>query len=278
MHVSDFQDYRKFIKTTLAQGPKQGRGGLKKIADVLGLSTSVVSQILSGGRNLSLEHACRLAQYFGLNEKETDYLLTLIELDRAGTENLRIILRQRLQETKTQFTKVVHRIPKSHTLSEAEQTQFYSLWYYSAIRILTSLDRYQTVDALATHLGLPKREVRRVVEFLLETGLCSSKKNLIQMGKKRTHLPADSPFAARHHSNWRLKTVEWSSHLGADDLLYTSLLSISEKDFLVIQERLRELIAEINPIVDASTPETVVLFTLDWLKFQPKACDRTGAP
>ncbi len=48
----------------------------KKMAEFLGIPSSVLSQILSGQRELGMEHAYVLAEYMGLMSLERDYFIT----------------------------------------------------------------------------------------------------------------------------------------------------------------------------------------------------------
>lgn len=74
MEIFDFTDYKKFIVSLLKLGPKKGRGSLKKMAEHLQVNSVVMSQIFKGDRNLNLEQAWELSEYFGFSELEKKIL------------------------------------------------------------------------------------------------------------------------------------------------------------------------------------------------------------
>jgi transcriptional regulator with XRE-family HTH domain len=74
MRIFDYTDYRSFTVDTVKAMPKSGRGELLKIAEALGIHTSTLSHVLSGIKQLTLDQACSLADYFGLNDIESESL------------------------------------------------------------------------------------------------------------------------------------------------------------------------------------------------------------
>src|SRR5690242_4991269 len=130
MKILDFNNCRDFVTKTVRSLPKAGRGEFLKIAKHLGMHTSTLSQVLSGLKHFTLDQACLLADYFGLNELETQYLLHMVELERAGTERLRTTLKKQMARIKEQSRALSVVIPGKRKLSEPEKAVFYSNWFY----------------------------------------------------------------------------------------------------------------------------------------------------
>ena len=97
--------------------PKGGRGEFLKIAKYLGIHSSTLSQVLSGSKHFTLDQACSLADYFGLNELETQYVFHLIELERAGTERLRGTLKKQITRIKEQSKNLSSVVPGKRNLA-----------------------------------------------------------------------------------------------------------------------------------------------------------------
>lgn len=246
--------------------PSGGRGEYLKISKALKTHTSHLSHILRGPSQLTLEQACLLARHFGMSELETEYFVTLVEIERAGNAELRALILRRQERILTQSKEVVNRVQSSQ-LSEADRAIFYSNWFYSAIRLSTSIKKFQTLDAIALFLDLPRERVSAVLDFLVEHQLCTNENGKYQMGPTYTHLESKSPLALRHHANWRLKALERHSRLSARELAYTCPATVSTEDQEQIREELVRLIEKYVKKIGASTPEEkLVCLNLDWFE------------
>lgn len=267
MRITDFSDYRDFVTNTVRALPKGGRGEFLKIAKHLGIHTSTLSQVLSGLKHLTLDQACSLSHYFGMNELETQYLLHLVEYDRAGTERLRATLTKQMARIKEQSRDLSSVLLSKRTLSGEEKAIFYSNWFYPGIWALTSIPGYQTRESIARYFGLPKLLVNQVVSFLLSTGLCTEENYALAPGTTYVHLEADSPLIGRHHASWRQKAIERHPVLSESEIAYSSPMSLSRED----ADRIRKLIVgwveQVNKIRDPSPCEVLCFLNIDWIRF-----------
>ncbi|MGK5083850.1 DUF4423 domain-containing protein [Bdellovibrionota bacterium FG-1] len=267
MKIFDFSNYRDFVIKTVRSLPKAGRGEFLKIANHLKIHTSTLSQVLSGLKHFTLDQACALADYFGFNELETQYLLYLVELDRAGTERLRVTLRKQMAKIKEQSRELSAVVPGKRTLSEEEKAIFYSNWFYTGIWALTSIPGHQTSEAISQYFGLPKLLVNRVILFLVSTGLCIEENGRLRPGTTYVHLEADSPFIGRHHASWRQKAIERHPILSESEIAYSSPMSLSRDDAEKVRKRVVEWVEQINRVRDPSPCETLYFLNIDWIKF-----------
>lgn len=265
MRVFDFESYRDFVRTRIKAMPRNGRGQFGKIAAHLKMHTTLVSQVFRGDKNLTLEQACLLAEYLGMGELESDYFLTLVEVERAGSAKLKRMLDKRLKQLKTQAKQVSSHLPRAKVLTDEDKAIFYSDWYYSGIRLLTSLPKYQNRDALAVFLSLPPSIIGKAVEFLLRTGLCEEESGRLRMGSSRTHISPDSPLVYRHHTNWRLKAMQRFPAVSEDEIVFTAPLTIARADVPAVREVITELIEKVSRIVEHSEPERLACLNIDWV-------------
>lgn len=265
MKIFDFTDYRDFVTKTVRALPKAGRGELLKIASHLGIHTSTLSQVLSGTKQFTLDQACALADYFGLNDLETEYLLKLVELERAGTERLRVTLKKQMSRLLDKSKELSAVVPGKRSLSEEEKAIFYSNWFYPGIWALTSIPGYQTSDAIARYFDLPKLLVNRVILFLVSTGLCAGENGSLRPGTTYVHLESDSPFIARHHASWRQKAMERHATLTDSEIAYSSPMSLSKEDAQRIRKLIVGWVDQANKIRDPSPCEALYFLNIDWI-------------
>jgi uncharacterized protein (TIGR02147 family) len=263
MEFLKHDDYRPALRARLASMPSRGRGQLTKIAKLLNVHPTLLTQILNGAKKLSSEHALLIAEYLGLNELETEYFLALVELDRAGHFKLKAHITARLEKLREQRELPQNRMTKHKVLGGPERATFYSHWYYSAVRLLAPIPEYGTIDRLAAALQLDRKAVQEAVEFLLRTGLLRQESGKFQLGQQRTYLPANSHLVARHHANWRLKAIENFERLTAKELAFTGPISVSRKDFAEARSILLRALEEISQLVEKSREEAVGCLSLD---------------
>ena len=128
MKVFDFENYKDFVTNRIKSMPNRGRGQFRKMSEYLNVHTTLVSQIFKGIKDLTLEQACGVADFFGLSELETEYFISLVQLERAGSERYREILRKQIAELKDKAQDLSRRLPPAQILSEENKAIFYSNW------------------------------------------------------------------------------------------------------------------------------------------------------
>jgi len=266
--VFDFAGYKEFLNRWIRAQPQGGRGEVQRLSKELRMHPTRVSQILhQDSVHFTPEQAHSVSAYLELSEIESEYFRLLVDVERAGTLPLRKAIAKKIAKIKTEAQELVNRVPRDVQLSEADKAVFYSNWYYSAIRMCTSIPELQTIDAIARRSGLPKEKVRQTLQFLIETGLCVFNENHYEIGPSRTYLESSSPLIQRHHANWRLKAMQNHEHLKENDLAYTGVMSLSVRDRAKVRESLAKVIESTASMAVDSPSETGACLLIDWFEF-----------
>lgn len=264
MSIFEFSDYRAFIKKSLSLKPKSGRGELSKIAEHLGVHSTLISLIMNGDRELTLEQCFDLSQYFELNELETEYFSLLVQLSRAGNHRYQLFIKNKLKALKTEAQKISHRFTHDKVLSEEQKSIFYSSWIYSAARLFTSThENGKTLEEVVERFDSPRPEILKVLNFLISAGLIEFEKDRYKMGAQRTFLAQGSPHLNKHHSNWRIKAIQKFDRLNEQELMFTSPISISKTDFHKIREQMAEILKGVSQTVKDSPAEDIACLNID---------------
>jgi hypothetical protein len=263
------KSYQEFIRDTIRKMPNNGRGELLRLASHIEIHTSTLSQILADKKHLTLEQAALAADFFGLNDLESKCFILLVSRDRAGTQLLKKRYDSELKEVRAEGLELKAIIPQDRPLCEEQKAVFYSNWYYTALWAQTSIEGFQTREALQKHFHLPRKLVNEVVEFLLKASLCVEKAGKLAPGHQYSHLGADSPLVSRHHSNWRIKAMERHPNLSASEVCYSSPMTLSKSDAEVVKSLIAEMIAEVNRVRDPSPCEELFCLNIDWIKIDP---------
>lgn len=267
MNLFKYENYKTYVKARIRHLDKQGHGQFKRIADHLSIGSVNVSQIFNGDRNFTIEQACEVSEFFGFNKLESKYFVSLVELERAGSFKLKNLIRERLDELRNQSQDLKTKLIPTAELSEESKAIFYSQWFYSGIRLLTSIKEYQSPETIAQYFGLPLAKVGPVIEFLLQTGLCKTNGNNIQMGPSSTHIESTHPLVTRHHSNWRQKAIQNLDHLKKEELCLTLPCSLNAEAFNDIRNELIQTIERITNTIDAAPSDQLACLNIDWFRF-----------
>lgn len=270
MDVFEFENYRTFVKKRLENAPKGGHGQALKIAKAIGISTTLMSQILNGQREMTPEQGSLLCEYFGLGVTETEYFLLLVQRERAGNQSLKKILDRQIDRIRESAKKVSSRLNVTKVISDEDKAVFYSEWYYSAVRQLTAIPGFENAESISDHLKIPAKIVNETLNFLIQTGLCIEENGRIRIGPSKTHIDSDSPFVKMHHTNWRYKALEFIKYSYPEKLHYSSPLTLSKKDCEKVRMRLLSAIEDVGKIVDPSPSEDLMCLNVDWFKIRPE--------
>ena len=269
MGLFDSKNYKDFLRKRLKEMPKEGHGQVTRIAHVLRMHPTRLSQILNGDVNLTLEQAGKLAHHLGLAPLETECFLSMVQYERAGTEELREIFRAQIDRFKKQSKELKNRVPKDAALSENQKAVFYSSWAYSAVRLACSVKDLQSLDALSGHFDMNRSKVRGILDFLLESGLILERSGRFEIGPKTSHLEKSSPLALRQHSNWRLKAMSRHERLTDSEIAYTCPVSIKKVDQAVVREMIMQLIERfLKTVVESEPPDSLACLNIDWFNIE----------
>ena len=270
LNLFTFDSYKDYVNGWISNQPKSGHGLLGRLAKHLLVHPVVMSQVFRGSRDLTLEQAASVTAFVGLSDIERDYFLLLVNRDRAGTRELQAILDRQIKvlrkDSKELKTRIQHK-----ALADDQKAIFYSHWYYSAIRLSLSIPGIQSASAIAEHLSLSPELVVRVLRFLLDCGLVTKHEGQLQMGPSVTHVGHDSPFVARHHTNWRLqglRALDRNSSTSENSLFYSGPMALSEFAALNIRNDVVSLIERATKVAAHSDSEVLRCLNLDW--FSPK--------
>lgn len=269
MSIFRSTDYRDYLKQVLLKLPKKGYGELSRMAKAIGIHQTLMSLILSGERDLSLEQGYDLAQYLGLTELETEYFSLLIQYQRAGNKRFKDSIHKKIEKLKNESLLIAKRNDREKTLSDHERTVIYSSWIYSAIRMYTSVDeKGVTLEDVQKKFQLTRQRTLEILNFLEGGGVVVQEKGLYLMGTQRTFLEQGSPHLLKHHSNWRIKSLHQADNLSDKELMFTSPVSLSKNDFDKLREELATFIKMFLKTVADSPAEDIACLNIDffWIK------------
>ncbi len=266
--VFEFKSYKEFLREWIRGRPKNGRGESRRIAARLGLSTTLISQVLNGDKHFTAEAASDLCEYLGLSEKEADQFLLLVDHARAGSHGLRSRLMRKIEKAQADAKKLSERMEDDRSLTDAEAAVYYSHWVYTGVTHLIACEPRLSYEQMSERLQLPMHMITRVMNFLLNSGLIVNRGGSLEMGLKHIHVGAESPLVAKHHLNWRLRAFDRMPHSRDNDLFLTAPMSLSREVADRIRADLPSYIEKIVKWVGPSPSEVVRCLNIDWFDYE----------
>jgi uncharacterized protein (TIGR02147 family) len=265
MSVYEFKDYKDFIRSKISERGKE-RGYKTQLATAAGCQRSFLSLALSSHVHLTPDHAAGLSLFWRLSEDERDYFLELVNFARAGSMNLRKILKQKLDSMKRSHEDLATRFKKEAPIVEQEQVLYYSSWHWSAIHILLSVPGFESVDKIARRLSLSSQVVELSLQALEKMNLVARAETHWRATKHDIHLPRNSPLTSSNHMNWRHRAVLSSQSHNEKSLHYTAVHSLSHADYQRVTELLFSLLDRSRSLIGPSKEETIACMNIDWFE------------
>lgn len=268
MSIFDENDYKEILRRIVNVQKKTNRGIYRKISEYIGVSPSLVSQIISGPNNFTEEQLVLVCEYLGLPNLESRYLLTLLQIDRAGSVKLQDYYKLNLEGIRNQARDISKQISVTKTLTEFEKSKFYSSWTYSAAHLMSTLNKSPQFNDICQRLSLSQSEAQRIINFLLEIGMIIEDQGVYKPGTTDIHLEKDSPFVSNVHKNWRIKALQVVDRLHENELMYSCNFSVDQTAFMEIRSELSKTILQFLKMARTAKANDIAQFNLDlfWIR------------
>lgn len=267
--IFDYKDYKAYLRAVISSRPKGGRGVRLALSRAISCPVSHISQVLSGRSHLSMEQAEGINTFLGHTHEEANFFFLLLQLARAGSTQLRQRLELQIQKILEKRLVLRERLGIKAGLSLENQATFYSSWLYGTVHVMLSIKEFQTKDAISQYLGLSMQSVGEILDFLCATGLAKQNGGRFDIGTERIHLGTDSPMISKFHTNWRIQAIRsLEKEFLAQDLHYSSAITVSEADAMRIKNLIVKTIEEIKATIRQTEPTGAYCFSTDFFKLR----------
>ena len=265
MNKFSYLDYKSLLGDLLKMNRTSEKGLHSKLAKHMQVHTTFLTHVLRDNNHLSSEQGLRVADFFSFTELETDFFLNLVQWNRAGDQKTKSYFQNKVEEIRAKGFALKEQLKKQTHMTVENQSIFYSDWSYSAVRLASALPEGKSIESISKMLNLPYAKVAKIVEFLLSCDLCKIEDDRITYHIFSTYVDASSPFAKKLHDNWRMRSIQNGTSDG-DDLMYTSAVTLTKKDFLILRDSFLELLKKFEKVTDDSEPKLLAYINLDWIK------------
>lgn len=264
MDIFAFKNYKAFLTEYIKKNKHKGL--ISQIAEICGCDRTYISQVLNGKADLLPDHLARFCESLNFTELESDYLMQLLLKDRAATSAAKNIFENKLKKIKDiadeLSQKIKSRKDTEEIITEEHRTLYYSNLLFSVVHILTSIENFQTIDALAKKLNSSETQILLILKHLTEMGLVSKIKDKYVHSGKSMYLKRDASQIYSLHLQSRLESVRRSFE--KNDVHFTNIFSVSKSDVDKLRGQITSLIEEQRKTVHASGTEQACVFTCDF--------------
>lgn len=263
MNPFDFADYRSYFQELTA---KKGaaRGMKAALARAAKCQASYFSQVLKGRAHFTEDQIFSLSKHLRLSSDESDYLLLLLRIEKAGSPELKEFLQKSLEHQQTKRKKLENRVGSAKVIQESEALGIYfSSWIPSAIHLLTSSPKFRKAEAIASRLHLPLGKVKETLLFLESYGFVQRRSGDWVYLKGSIHLSKDSPHQSAMQ-NSRRELAARSIALNPEDTIhYSSLFTIDARELEKVKAILTAAIEQSQKAVHASGTDHLACVCID---------------
>lgn len=279
--VFSYTDYKIFLRQWIKAQPRSGRGYLRKLALLLRVHSTLISQIVNGPRDFTLEQALEVSEHMELSNSERKYFFLLVQMAKSepmtspGSKKLSALLEAEAAEMRKHNNDLKEKFVNAQELDDQAKSAFYSTWTYSAIRLATDLPALNSAQSIGQALKLPTALVQDQLDFLTKYQLCKkTPSGKYSLGESITHIHRDSPHVANHHRNWRLKALECSVHLSPSDFVFTAPVVLSREHAREVAELLSVVVDRLKKLAAHSKSQELRVLNLDWIHvIDPSLCE-----
>lgn len=265
MSIFNYIDYKSYIRLTVRQNQKK-HGYRSRLAEAAGCQKSFFSKVMSGSTHLTAEHAAGLVAFWKLPEIDAEYFIELVQLERAGTPELRARIEKRIEKLRQDQNDLAKRFQEATNVSEEHAQVYYSSWQYLAIHYLLSIPQFRTVETISKRLHCPEDLVLQILMFLREMGLIQSDNNTWLMNGRSYHLPRSSHLTQMNHTHWRTRAIQNSFKKNHRDIHYTSVGSLSLSDVEKLRQLTLDYVDKSRSAIDSSGTEELFCTTVDFFQ------------
>ena len=274
-----FLDYKTYLMKRMDDAAKGARGVRQRFAEAIQVSPAFITKLLSDDTktHLSLEQAERSNRFLSHGEDEADYFIYLVSMARAGTEDLRMVFKRKIEQIRNNNLEMSHPTEVTDVSEEMTAALLSSDWRLGAIFVLVAIPSFQDPKILGPRLDCSQEELASLIERMESVGLLKRENGTLK--RARDTLLLRAPFGRVDGRQWRMVSINRSFKQRPNDLFKGCMLELSEKEYLKLQEMSLKLLNEaLRLATQPSMKEKAVRINLDLFErvgpFSSRLCRR----
>ncbi len=259
-----YTDYRRYLADFFAERKRLNKHfSLRMLAERSGFKArDYLMRVMRGDRNLSLEGAGKLSDFFRFSEKQSEYFHALVLFNQAETTSAKELHFARMSEVQKYG---------AHQKLRQDQFEYLTAWYHSALRSLLPVlepkpgpDGQEDWERIGKLLDPPltAKQARDSVDLLLRLGLLSrdgkGRYAVVEPALSTGDEVAALGVASFHRATMELAKRSIDRHPPTARDISGITMSISQDGFKRIKSELRAFRKRILAIASTDVGEDMV--------------------
>lgn len=233
LNIYGFTDYRAFLTAFYRERKRENPNySFRLFSRAAGLPTdNHLWLVMTGRRNLSNGTVQKFAKGLKLTKREAEFFENLVFFNQAETNEEKNLYYKRLASSK-RYVKLRH--------IERDQFEYFSKWYYAAIRELVRLPQFVEDPAWIAARLKPRvsaKEAKEALELLFRLGLVARAEDGRIVQAER-HVGTDHEVASLAVANFHKQMIEKAGE--SIDLSPAKHRDISSLTFILTKEKIAE--------------------------------------
>lgn len=268
--IYNYENYKDYINALVYHAPNKGRGVYAKMAKYLQVSSVLVSQVLKGDRNFSRDKIFAATQFFGLDGLETEFLLTLFDLNLSKSSVHGRYLEKKLMQLKNELQQ--EGTSPGIQLSEEDAKVFFSSWLYKATLLTLTKTHVDDVKDIAYELNQPEAKIKEITDFLVKVQFLRQQQDgSFEVMQAQVDPPPSSVHALSNQMN--LKNLEIRrviEGLRKEDFSQSTLVITDEEEMKNFVGQLQDLFARFTNESKAQSNQKLAVLSFSCLNMDRK--------
>ena len=264
LNIFEHLNFRSYLRERLGAGP---RGMQARLAKAVNCQATHVIRVLKDEARFTEDQAFRAAGFLSLKEREFEYFLDLVRLDRLSDPDAKKYLRSVI-DTKAKAAQMVKNRVKGSLFdgSVEAQIRYFSSIQPSLIHTATDCPMLQIPIEISKRLCIELSEVREILAFLEEQGLVVAASNgrYVHTGKM-LHLPKGSPLQPLFQKLRRhmiLNKLDGPQKDG--DLHFSMTFATSKPHLRRLRQELLRFIEQMTTDISVEKSEELAMLAFDF--------------
>ncbi len=268
MIVFEFTNYRKGFRKLFQQQKKLrgARWSLSKLGDKIGIQASYLTNVTKERAHFSSDQIFSICEQLELSNSETDFLNTLMQIERATHPRLKKQLAEQLTHIRNENLRPEKVIETQESpLSESDRSKYYLDPMTELLHMYLSLDHAPIeISAIAKTWQLPEKRIIDIISFLQGVGLITLAGSKWKVESIHQHLSRDSYLTQPHQMLKRMKAFEViQKHPKENVYSYMGTMTASDDTRAEIQVRFLNFLKDCEPFIRASASKDIYHIQFD---------------
>lgn len=259
-----YTSYKDYLRNQF-QSPDSPRGLQSRLATHLECQSAYLYQVLKGSGHLTEDQAYKVTTYFNFSYWEQQYWLLLVRLEKASTPDLRKYLEAEIKKCRAEELNLKNKADSEVATDETAVWDYYfSSLLPSTIHLLTSSNKYQTVDAIAKKIGSDTQTVKSHLDQLFSYGFVKMKDKKWHHASPSYHFPKNSKY---HHGVQIMRRSQTLSKLlaqpSADDTFFSSCFTLDSESYEKLRLKVADFVKTSQKIIHAGGTDEPYILSID---------------